>query len=320
MQKALGPLQVPFGQPLHLPYQEFGRGKPLLSIVSGSHGDEYNGVYICGLMSEWLRGMELRSAYSLRGRIRILPALNPLGLLTSERHWPFDKTDVDRVFPGYNQGETTQRLASWVFELLRPSQCCVDLHSGIATFEELPQVLVFNSQPRALELAKGMGLPFVWIRRLNAYGEMSPQGLEVAGSVQGSLAFNLAQVGIEALVVRAGGGLRLDIPYCNQVLTALIRLALNMGVISGPPLDKAEIPQIAPAQDFQNLHVHFPGFFVPDIALGASVRLGQTLGQVIDPLSGQLREEIITPTAGTIVALRTHPVILQGSLVARLLA
>ncbi len=320
MQKALGPIQVPFGQPLHLPYQEFGRGKPLLSIVSGLHGDEYNGVYICGLLIEWLRRMELRSAYSLRGRIRILPALNPLGLLTSERHWPFDRTDVDRVFPGYSQGETTQRLASWVFELLRPSQCCVDLHSGNATFEELPQVLVFNSQPRALDLAKAMGLPFVWIRRLNVYGEMSPHGLEVAGNVQGSLAFNLAQVGIEALVVRAGGGLRLDIHYCNQVLTALIRLALSMGVISGPPLEKTETPQIAPAQDFQSLHARFPGFFVPEIALGATVRLGEPLGQVIDPLSGQLREEITAPVAGVIVALRTHPVVLEGSLVARLLA
>lgn len=33
-----------------------------------------------------------------------------------KRFWPVDNTDVNRMFPGYDKGETTQRIAAGIFE------------------------------------------------------------------------------------------------------------------------------------------------------------------------------------------------------------
>ena len=37
-----------------------------------------------------------------------------------KRFFPVDNTDINRMFPGYDKGETTQRLADGV---LQPSLC-----------------------------------------------------------------------------------------------------------------------------------------------------------------------------------------------------
>ncbi len=51
---------------------------------------------------------------SSRGRVIVIPAVNVLGVNTRSRRWPFDGTDINRMFPGYDAGETTQRIAAAV--------------------------------------------------------------------------------------------------------------------------------------------------------------------------------------------------------------
>lgn len=36
-----------------------------------------------------------------------------------KRFWPTDNTDINRMFPGYDLGETTQRIAAGVFEVIK---------------------------------------------------------------------------------------------------------------------------------------------------------------------------------------------------------
>ena len=61
-------------------------------------------------------------------RVRILPAVNVLGLNTRSRLWPFDGSDLNRMFPGYDAGETTQRIASAVLAATEPAESRVDAH------------------------------------------------------------------------------------------------------------------------------------------------------------------------------------------------
>ncbi len=311
---------MPFGAPLPVTAQEFGRGKPILSVVSGLHGDEYDGVYVCHRLIQWLRTAEGRSGpYRLRGRVRVIPAVNPAGLLVSARNWPFDNTDLDRVFPGYAQGETSQRLASWVFELIRHSDCCIDIH-GSGQLAEMPQVQIYHGQPRALELAKAMGLPLIWVRRLTANSEMAPQALEVPGNVQGTLAYNLFQNGIDVMVVRAGQGYPLDFNRSTQVLDSLVRLMLQLGVVQGPLPNEpgSAAPEVCSTETIKLIYAERPGLFVPTTVSGSRLRAGDLLGEIIDPLKGEVVETIAAPSEGILISLRNHPVVLQASLIARI--
>ncbi|UFP96292.1 M14 family metallopeptidase [Gloeobacter morelensis] len=317
MQKSLGPLLVPFGGPLNIAMQEFGRGRPVLSVVGGLHGDAYNGVYTCHLLIEWLRRQELRQGpYQLRGKVRVLPAVNPPGLLLASRHWPFDNTDLDRVFPGYAQGETTQRLASWVFEQVRHSDCCVELHGPENHLAEWPRVQVYHSQPRALDLAQILGLPVVWVRRRST--AKTAHCYELPVRTQGTLAHNLSQAGVDVLVIRAGGGQAIEPEYCTRVFAGLVRLMLHMGIVLGPPPEPpgTASPRVVTGTAVQPVHCRTPGLFVPAATLGESLAEGEVLAQVVDPLRGETLERVHTTEPGLLIALRTHPVVMQGALVA----
>ena len=48
-------------------------------------------------------------------KILIIPSCNPYSLNIQKRFWPIDNTDINRMFPGYDLGETTQRIADGVF-------------------------------------------------------------------------------------------------------------------------------------------------------------------------------------------------------------
>lgn len=315
MQKPIGPLSVPFNSPLPIAVQEFGRGKPVLSIVSGLHGDEYNGLYVCHLLIEWLRRVESRQGdHVLRGKVRVLPAINPVGLLLAERNWPFDDTDIDRMFPGYAQGETVQRLASWVFDRVRHSDACVDIHASDRFIEEWPQAVVYSGQNRALKLAMAMALPLVCLHRP---GPHSPGAMD-SNLLHSTLSYNLLQVGVDSVVVQAGRGLHLEPTHCERVFAGLVRLALHLGVVSGPAPVDATATQVMAGPDFQLVHSRCPGLFLPLVTTGEIVRTGQLLGRVLDPLRGEMLEQPISPCNGWVVSLRLHPVVLQGSLIARI--
>jgi predicted deacylase len=62
------------------------------------------------------------------------------------------------------------------------------------------------------------------------------------------------------------------------------------------------------------------GLFLPRGALWAEVEEAEPLGEVVDPFTGDVREEVYAPRAGRIMARREQPVVYPGSLVARLVA
>lgn len=47
--------------------------------------------------------------------ILVIPAANAFSMNIHKRFWPVDNTDVNRMFPGYDKGETTQRIAAGIF-------------------------------------------------------------------------------------------------------------------------------------------------------------------------------------------------------------
>lgn len=63
--------------------EENGIDMPRISIVTGTHGDELDGQYIC---YEVIRRIE-REKNKLKGIVDIYPDINPLGLDTGSREF-----------------------------------------------------------------------------------------------------------------------------------------------------------------------------------------------------------------------------------------
>ena len=98
---------------------EFGEGKKALCIVGSMRGNEVQQLYCCSLLVKKFKQLEEEGRISPDIKILIIPCSNPYSMNIQKRFWPIDNTDINRMFPGYNLGETTQRIASGVFEEIK---------------------------------------------------------------------------------------------------------------------------------------------------------------------------------------------------------
>jgi uncharacterized protein len=170
-QRILLHMTAPLREDFDISYHDIGseHRPPRIALVAGLHGNELNGVFVLSRLAAFLQEVAegQQAGLQLRERAIIIPAVNILGLNTLNRHWPFDNTDINRMFPGYDAGETTQRIAHAVLEVTRLAHYRVDLHSASLDFEELPQVRLYDPTEDERAKARLFGLPAVIERPTN---------------------------------------------------------------------------------------------------------------------------------------------------------
>ena len=100
-------VKMPVGESLvirknrHLPDNAASaEGLKRLCVVSGIHGDELEGQYICYLLNKVVR----EKSEHLKGVLDVYPALNPMGIDTIQRGFPGFDLDMNRIFPGRTDG------------------------------------------------------------------------------------------------------------------------------------------------------------------------------------------------------------------------
>ena len=75
-----------------------------ISIVTGIHGDELEGQYVCYELARRIR----EEKENLTGIVDIYPAMNPLGIDSITRGIPAFDLDMNRLFPGNIEGNMTE--------------------------------------------------------------------------------------------------------------------------------------------------------------------------------------------------------------------
>ena len=88
-----------------------GKGKRV-AVVSGIHGDELEGQYVC---YEIVRRIKERPGL-LDGTVDIYPALNPIGITVASRKIPKLDMDMNRMFPGDEKGAVFERVAAAIIQ------------------------------------------------------------------------------------------------------------------------------------------------------------------------------------------------------------
>ena len=74
-----------------------GENAKRIAIVTGTHGDELEGQFVC---YELNRRIQEHPEY-LNGIVDIYPSFNPLGMDSIIRGIPMFDLDMNRIFPGY---------------------------------------------------------------------------------------------------------------------------------------------------------------------------------------------------------------------------
>ena len=112
--------------------------------------------------------------------------------------------------------------------------------------------------------------------------------------------------------------MRLTKAYGRQLLTGLLNLMRNEGIIETPTEFKVREPFSSEIGEVYYINAPAAGLFVPLLDHCEMIEKGQWIGDIVDPQSGTVREPIYAPSGGILFTLREYPVVYEGSLLARI--
>ena len=275
----------------------------IFSVVTGTHGDELEGQYVCYLLNKILN--EHRD--QLTGIVDIYPALNPLGVDTVTRGIPIFDLDMNRIFPGDQNGSMAEYIAAGIVEELSQSNYCIDIHASNIYLMEIPQIRISEENAEVLvPLAKKMNVDFIWVHG-------------AATVLHGTLAHSLNSIGVKTLVCEMGIGMRLTKAYGVQLVDGILNLLHELGMWKG---EVKEVREPIVADDPEKVFfINAPaaGIFIQAVPHWSKVKKGQLVGQIVSPLDGSVLADLYSEVDGILFTVREYPICSQGSLIARIL-
>ncbi len=276
--------------------------KKRLVIVTGIHGDEFEGQYICYEMVRRLT----KKQEKLTGTVDVYPALNPLGLDVASHKVPKLEMDLNRMFPGNKNGTAMERVAAAIVEDISGADMCLDMHASNSFVREIPQVrLNEDFAEKMLPFAKLLNADMVWTNATATVHEST-------------LAHSMNMLGVPSMVVEMGVGNRIDRVYGNQVVEGIFHLMEEMGMWEGE-VGEIQYPVISTDGEVDFIRSKITGVFLPAIAHNHYVRKGDKLGEIVSPLEGKVLDEIRVERSGLVFTLREYPFVREGALLARIL-
>lgn len=276
-----------------------GRPGPTVLLTAGVHGDEYEGQVILRDLIHELEPDEVS------GRIIILPALNAPAVRANSRTSPLDGMNLNRAFPGLENGSPTEAIAHYVTSRILPlCDAGVDLHSGGAPANYLASAFLCTCVNRDLLernvlLAEAFGAPVTYVVR----GDDWPTGFDPFAH----------SVDVPFISAELSGGRGVDIEAARVGRSGLINVCAHLGLID-PGRGIGSPTRFLNGQS-GGCTVTSPitGIFEPLRFLGDRVVKGEPAGRVfaLDEIS-RAPIELDFAAAGTIVVKRTTARVVPG--------
>jgi len=259
---------------------------PTLCLTAAVHGDELNGIEIVR------RVLHEIAPSKLSGAIIGVPIVNVQGFRRGSRYLP-DRRDLNRYFPGNPNGSAAARIAYSLFnDVIAHCDALIDLHTGSFERSNLPQIRADLRNPDVVTLTQGFGSMVV---------------LHSKPTV-GTLRHAATLAGIPAVTVEAGGPSQLELAEVKHGVKGIETLLSTLGMVRKKRFWGDPEPVYYKSSW---VRADNGGILLADVSLGSTVRKGDLLGTITDPMSNQ-RSELFSPYAGRIIGLARNQVVMPG--------
>ena len=283
-------LDTPFRQPLQVKGWYFGNPeKKTLAVMGALRGNEIQQMYICARLIRALTELEEQGNLTPECGVLVIPCANQFSMNVGRRFWAADNTDINRMFPGYDQGETTQRVADRIFRALQGYRYGIHVTSFYLPGRCLPHVRIMRTGYERPEEAMDFGLPYILLRQPHPYDTTT---LNYNWQIWDTQTFSLYTRQTEAV----------DEEAAEQAVTAVLRFLARKGFCRGDFGRGAETRTV----EESSLHTVSStegGLFVPLGELGDRVEAGAVAARILDPCTAQVRQELRARTGGWIFFL-----------------
>lgn len=283
----------------------FGSGRKTVAIVGAMRGDEIQQQYICSQLVKTLIEEERKGKLDEEKTILVIPSCNPFSMNVGHRFWTMDGTDINRMFPGYDKGETTQRIAAALFEYLKDFEYGLQLASFYLPGDFVPHVRMLKTGYEAVKEAYLFGMPFVTVRKPIPFDTTL-------------LNYNWQIWGTKAFSIYAGQTNYVENATSTFTVDAILRFLKKIDVTSSRVRSAGFESQFLDEGELINVTARRAGIFYRRVEAGRHVEEGQVLARIIDPYEGNILEEVKSPVNGIVFFAHNRPLALQHALIYRI--
>lgn len=277
----------------------FGQGEKSVCVVGSMRGNEYQQIYACSRLIERLRILEEKGKITSGKQILVIPCANPYSVNVKKRFWTIDNTDINRMFPGYNLGETTQRIADGIFSVAKEFSYGIQFASFYMSGNFVPQVRMMKTGHENVELAKHFGLPYVVLH--------NPRPFDTA-----TLNYNWQIWETDAFSLYTTSTSDIDRKSAAQTVDSILNFLSKQSIIDYKGCE-GYISRVVESKDFVNIRSEVSGFFETFVHAGDSVERGQLLAKITDPYTAALKEEIRAGENGIIAFAHSEILMYQNT-------
>ena len=196
---------------------------PIVWLTAGVHGEEVGGIVVIQEIFKKLR------TQLLKGEVYAFPLMNPMGFETSSRFITLSEEDLNRSFPGDEEGSLAERIAEKIFTTILKTEpsLVLDLHNDWR--ESIPHILLDpcvgskDSHEKAKLISSKGGFPIV---------------LDTE-EVENTLTYNLLKKGIPSFAIELGESFVVNEKDVEHGVKAIWNILTSLGM--NPPFGETPV-------------------------------------------------------------------------------
>lgn len=298
-------MKAPYREDLEVKGYTFGRGEKSACIVGAIRGNEVQQLYICSQLVKILGELEEHGNIAAGREVMVIPAVNRSSMNIGKRFWPTDNTDINRMFPGYDQGETTQRIAAGLFDHIQKYAYGIQFASFYLPGDFVPHVRMMETGYQNPSLANLFGLPYVVIRKPRPIDTTT---LNYNWQIWETNAFSLYTKETDAI----------DEESARQAVSAVLRFLTRMGILRYN-CHGGYISSVLQEEELSVLRTSTGGIYRRIKNPGDEVACGEIMAEILHPFEGYVVEQIVSPTNGTVFFAHHKPLVTESEIVYKII-
>ena len=284
---------------------EFGKGKKSLCIVGTMRGNEVQQLYCCSQLIKKFKQLESEGRITPGHKILIIPSCNPYSMNIQKRFWPIDNTDINRMFPGYGLGETTQRIADGVFREIMDYEYGIQFTSFYMPGEFMPHIRMMDEGYSTIENAMKFEMPYVVVRDVRPYDTTT-------------LNYNWQVWNTQAFSFYTTSTTTIDRTSAGQSVLSIMKFLSSLGIIKYQFRESDKTSQVVHDKDMITVQTAKSGIFEPLVKVGDQVAEGTPLANIIHPYTGEIMETLFSPVEARVFFMHTDPLTYANTAVFKL--
>lgn len=283
----------------------FGHGEKSACIVGSMRGNEVQQMYVCSQLIKILKGLEKQGDLAEGKEILVIPSVNHFSMNIGKRFWAVDNTDINRMFPGYAQGETTQRIAAGVFDVIQHYKQGIQFTSFYLPGDFIPHVRMMETGFQNPDLASLFGLPYVVVRK--------PKPVDTT-----TLNYNWQIWDTNAFSVYTNATDRIDEDSARGAVSSVLRFLTKMGIVNYTS-HSGYVSSVIREDGLENVKSDAAGIYRRLVKAGQEIHKGDVLAFVQHPHEGQIISKITAPGAGIVFFAYAQPLVMEGAIVFKII-